>query len=61
MKASDLIQMLLDAGWQEVRQKGSHRIFKHPDFPRTISIPDHGKSDLKIGTLNAILKQAGLK
>ncbi|RDC63321.1 type II toxin-antitoxin system HicA family toxin [Adhaeribacter pallidiroseus] len=61
MKAKDLIKLLEKNGWYQVRQTGSHRIFKHPTKLETIPIPDHGKQDLKIGTLNAILKQAELK
>ena len=50
--------MLKKDGWYQVRQTGSHRIFKHPFKKATIPIPDHGKKDIKIGTLKAILKQA---
>lgn len=50
--------MLERDGWHQVRQTGSHRIFKHPIKKATIPIPDHGKKDIKIGTLKAILKQA---
>lgn len=61
MKAKDLIKLLEEDGWYQVRQNGSHKIFKHPTKKATIPIPEHGKTDLKIGTLNSILKQAGLK
>lgn len=61
MKANDLIKILQKNGWYEVRQTGSHRIFKHSTNPVTIVVPDHGKKDIKTGTLHAILKQAGLK
>jgi len=61
MKAKDLIKQLEEDGWYQVRQTGSHRIFKHPTKKETIPIPDHGKKDLKMGTLHSILKQAGLK
>jgi predicted RNA binding protein YcfA (HicA-like mRNA interferase family) len=39
---------------------GSHYYYKHPTKPGKVSIPFHDK-DLKIKTLNSILKQAGLK
>jgi predicted RNA binding protein YcfA (HicA-like mRNA interferase family) len=58
MKARDLIKLLEKDGWRIVRQSGSHKIFKHSHKKGTISIPDHGKQDIKIGTLKAILKQA---
>ncbi len=40
--------------------KGSHHIYRHPDFKRSIPVP-HPRKDLKKGTLEAIRKQAGLK
>jgi len=65
MKADDLIKKLKEDGWFEVRQNGSHKIFEH-DIKKTLSgfpltVPWHGKKDLKIKTLNGILKDAGLK
>ena len=61
MKANDLIKLLEKNGWYQVRQQGSHRIFKHPINRLTIVVPEHGKRDLKPGLLHSILKQAGLK
>jgi len=61
MKADDLIKLLEAKGWQFVRQRGSHQVFKHPDFPQIIVVPKHGKEDLKKGLLNSIMKEAGLK
>ena len=44
-----------------VAQKGSHRQFKHPTKPGRVTIAGHPKDDLAPGTLNSILRQAGLK
>jgi predicted RNA binding protein YcfA (HicA-like mRNA interferase family) len=60
LKSRDLIKLLQKNGWVLVRIKGSHHIFKHPDFTRPIPVP-HPKKDVPTGTLNAILKQAGIK
>jgi predicted RNA binding protein YcfA (HicA-like mRNA interferase family) len=60
MKASELIKVIEAEGWYQVRQKGSHRIFKHPTKKGTVVVPEHGKEDLKKGTLHSILKQAGI-
>lgn len=60
-KAKELIKLLELDSWYQVRQKGSHRIFKHLQKPGTVVVPDHGPEDLKKGTLQSILKQAGLK
>jgi len=45
------------------RQKGSHKIYKHPDKPELrIVIPDHGgNKEPSIGVLNDIKKKAGWK
>jgi predicted RNA binding protein YcfA (HicA-like mRNA interferase family) len=60
MKAREVIRKLQQDGWQEIRQKGSHRIFGHPVKTGLVVVPDH-PGDLKPGTLNDILKKAGLK
>ena len=51
----------LDHGWIMVAQKGSHRQYKHPDKPRRVTVAGHPKDDVAPGTLNSILRQAGLK
>ena len=61
MKAREVIRKLLQDGWKEIRQKGSHRIFANPSKSGLVVVPDHGSIDLKPGTLNDILKKAGLK
>lgn len=60
MNSSDVIRMLREDGWKEVRCKGSHHHFKHPVKPGLVTVP-HPKTDLPNGTVNSILKQAGLK
>ncbi len=60
MNSIRLIHMLQDRGWTEVRVAGSHHTFKHPDFAFILTVP-HPKKDLPIGTVNSILKKAGLK
>lgn len=60
MNAKDLIKKLEQAGFNFERASGSHRIFKKKGF-KPITVPFHGNKDLKIGTANKILKDAGLK
>jgi predicted RNA binding protein YcfA (HicA-like mRNA interferase family) len=44
MKVREIIQRLQEEGWILARQKGSHKIFKHPQKPDArIVLPDHGK------------------
>jgi len=49
-------------GWIEVRQKGSHKQFKHPSKQGLVTIPVHRLSnDVPPGLLKSILKQAQIE
>jgi predicted RNA binding protein YcfA (HicA-like mRNA interferase family) len=62
MKVKDVLRMLIDDGWYEARQKGSHKQFKHPFKKGLVTISYHKSSDeIKRGTLASILKQAQIK
>jgi predicted RNA binding protein YcfA (HicA-like mRNA interferase family) len=61
VKVRDVIKMLEDDGWFEVRQRGSHRQFKHASKPGLVTVAGKAGDDLAPGTLNSVLKQAGLK
>ena len=60
MSSKELIKLLEKNGWQNVRTRGSHNHFKHPNIDYLITVP-HPKRDIPKGTANKILKQAGLK
>jgi predicted RNA binding protein YcfA (HicA-like mRNA interferase family) len=61
MKVRELLRLLAQDGWYEVRSRGSHRIFKHPVKPGLVVVAVHGSAEVPSGTLKAILKQAGLE
>jgi predicted RNA binding protein YcfA (HicA-like mRNA interferase family) len=61
MKVRDLIKLLEDDGWEQVRMKGSHRQFHHPSKPGTVTVAGKPGVEVPRGTLNSVLKQAGLK
>jgi predicted RNA binding protein YcfA (HicA-like mRNA interferase family) len=61
LKIREVIRMLEREGWIEIRTKGSHRHFRHPDRPLLVTVPGNEGKELATGTLNAILKKAGLK
>lgn len=61
MKVRDVVRLLEDDGWFEVRTRGSHRQFKHPTKRGLVTVPGKVGDDLAVGTLNSVLKQAGLK
>ena len=50
-----------DNGWLLVRTRGSHHQYKHPVKLRLVTVPGNRNDELAPGTVNSILKQAGLK
>ncbi len=61
MKVRELISLIEADGWFQVRMKGSHRQFHHPEKTGTVTISGKQSVDIPPGTLNSALKQAGLK
>jgi len=61
VKVVELIRLIERDGWRLVRTRGSHRQFKHPTRPGLVTIAGKASSDVPRGTLNSVLKQAGLK
>ena len=60
-KIRDVLDRLRHDGWIEVARRGSHRQFKHPLKPGRVTVPGKPGDDVPPGTLNSILKQAGLE
>ncbi|MCY9030704.1 type II toxin-antitoxin system HicA family toxin [Bacillus inaquosorum] len=58
--AKQVIKFLKSKGFHVVSQKGSHVKLKNSKGKTTI-VPSHGNKSLAKGTLNSILKQAGIK
>jgi predicted RNA binding protein YcfA (HicA-like mRNA interferase family) len=56
-----LLRILGREGWFVVRQRGSHRQLHHPTKPGTVTVAGKPSVDVPPGTLNSVLKQAGLK
>ena len=61
MKVKELLKMLEEDGWILSRTRGSLRQFKHPRKPGLVTVAGKPSADVPKGTLNAILKQSGLK
>lgn len=61
MKVRDEIRLIERDGWRFVRSRGSHNHYRHPAKPGVVTVPGYGNDDLSPGTLNSIMKQAGLK
>jgi len=61
MKVRDAIRLIEDDGWFIVATRGSHRQYKHRTKAGRVTVAGKPSDDLAPGTLNSILKQAGLK
>jgi predicted RNA binding protein YcfA (HicA-like mRNA interferase family) len=61
MKVRDIIKLIERDGWYLARTRGSHRQYKHSNKLGLVTVPGKAGDDLAPGTLDSILKQAGLK
>ena len=61
MKVAELVRLLEENGWRLARTRGSHRQYKNANKPGPVTVAGKLSLDVPAGTLNAILKQAGLK
>jgi predicted RNA binding protein YcfA (HicA-like mRNA interferase family) len=61
MKVRDVIKLLEDDGWYLKVTRGSHRQFKHGTKKGRVTVAGKPSDEVRPGTLNSILKQAGLK
>lgn len=60
VRPREVVRFLESLGFVQVRQRGSHKFFRHADG-RTASVPDHKGEDLGRGILAKILRDAGVK
>ena len=61
VKVQNFLEMLYADGWRLTRQTGSHRQLRHPTKSGTITVAGKPSIEVPPGTLNTILKRAGLK
>lgn len=59
LRPREVIAILTSLGFVEVRQRGSHKQFRHPDG-RGTTVPDHGGRDISPVLLRQIAKDIGL-
>jgi predicted RNA binding protein YcfA (HicA-like mRNA interferase family) len=61
MTFAELVRMLRAHGFELRRQNGSKRFYGRAGFPGLIQVDFHGRKEVPTGTLNKILKDAGIK
>jgi predicted RNA binding protein YcfA (HicA-like mRNA interferase family) len=59
LKAREVAALLKELGFQEVRQRGSHRQYRHPDG-RGTTVPFHSGRDISPTLLRKIANDIGL-
>lgn len=59
VSANELEKLLIKLGFKIIRQKGSHRFYKHPDG-RYTTLPHHQGEDISRSLTRAILRQIEL-
>ena len=58
LKAHEVAVLLVQLGFQEVRQRGSHRQYRHPDG-RGTTVPFHSGRDISPTLLRKIARDIG--
>jgi len=59
-KVKEMIDLIESDGWYFLRQKGSHRQYRHLIKKGIVTIPGRLSDDLLPNTSKSILNQAGL-
>ncbi len=60
-KVKEVMAILKENGWEYVRTRGDHHIFRKEGARRPIPIPGKMNDDLREGTLKSIFREAGIK
>ena len=61
MKIRDIVRLIEEDGWILSRMRRSHRQYRHPAKPGTVTIAGHPSDEIHPKTERSILRQAGLK
>ena len=59
LKPREVVAVLTSLDFEEIRQRGSHKQFRHPDGRQT-TVPFHGGRDISPILLRRIIKDIGL-
>lgn len=60
MTFKEIDKILRQDGWVYQYTRGSHYYYTHPEKSGKVTVPNH-KGDIPKGTLQSIMKQAGLR
>lgn len=60
LSGRDVCRILEQHGFQLVRQRGSHIVMQRRTDGGTITVPVPDHAEIRIGTLQAIIRQSGI-
>jgi len=60
LSGRDVCKILADNGFIEVRRRGSHVVMQKRTQGSTITVPVPDHAEIRIGTLQSIVRQSGL-
>ena len=61
LNGRQITRALQRGGFEVIRIRGSHHVLRKPGAPNTkVIVPVHGSRDIPPGTVQSIIKQAGL-
>ena len=60
LSSKELCKFLEREGFKSIRQRGSHKFYRHTDG-RTTVVPMHSNKDIKRGLLKGILDEIRMK
>jgi predicted RNA binding protein YcfA (HicA-like mRNA interferase family) len=60
LSGRDACRILEQHGFQMVRQRGSHMVMQRHTLSGTVTVPIPDHVELRIGTLQSIIRQSGI-
>jgi len=60
LSGKDVCEILMNHGFIQVRQRGSHIIMQKHDVGKTTTVPVPNHKELRPGTLRSIIRQSGI-
>ncbi|MDZ4343654.1 MAG: type II toxin-antitoxin system HicA family toxin [Candidatus Binatia bacterium] len=61
LSGKDICAILRKSGFEEVRRRGSHIVMQKKLPPGTVTVPVPDHAEIRIGTLQSIIRQSGIQ
>ena len=60
LSGKEVCNILANHGFVEIRRRGSHIVMQCKEAGKTITVPVPNHAELRIGTLQSIIRQSGI-